>query len=79
MMLNQFTHNHSLAIQDNPVVFFALLPLFHVAGLQPTCLRGMLGGPVRYIFLSKWDLEKVVELIPKYVSSPNRSAGRAEH
>lgn len=55
-----------ICIQEPHTVTLAFLPFYHSFGLTVLCLRGFI-VPQTFIILSKWDIDLVMELIPKSV------------
>ncbi|OBZ68897.1 putative 4-coumarate--CoA ligase 1 [Grifola frondosa] len=60
-----------ISAKDDPVpdgppnVVLAFLPFYHTYGLHYLCLRGML-APATFVVVSKWDVDAVLSLIPKF-------------
>lgn len=47
------------------IVTLAFLPFYHSYGLSMLCMRGFM-VPQTFIILSRWDINLVMELIPRY-------------
>lgn len=54
-----------LPTPDGRLVNLAFLPMHHVYGLYHYCFRGF-AAPVRFIILPRWDIERVLKIIPKH-------------